>query len=113
MTPSELVREYRNGLGFKVNDVLRPKAGCDPWRSVIKDDTVVVLEQCSLRPWMYDVIGEAVDPKSPADRFVKLEINGHEWERVGQADDGGIHCRCGLTLKKCDKNFNCPYMDQD
>ncbi len=86
MTPSELLKEYKDGVGFKINDVLKPKEGAERWRiSDVVDDKVVVIDQCSIIPHEYTVIGERAKYNSPADRFVKFTINGHDWEKVGRA----------------------------
>lgn len=82
---TDLLAAYRVGLGFKPKDVLVPKAGSGAYTFGVIEDTVVVLEQGCLAPHEYTVVGELANPSTPAERFVKFTINGHDWEKVGRA----------------------------
>lgn len=81
MTPQSLLHEYEAGLGFRRGDVLVPKNGASPISYDVVNDTVVVISHNTLAPHTYLVIGERVNARSPSDKFVKFEINGHDWQR--------------------------------
>lgn len=83
--PKEMIAAYWSGLGFRTNDVLKPKGGASPYAFGVVDDTVVVVEQSSLAPHQYTVVGERSEYSQPSERFVKFSINGHDWQRVGRA----------------------------
>ncbi len=80
-----LLKNYKHGLGYKHGDLLRPREGSNPHTNGVIDDTVVVLEQSALCPITYMVIGENPNPRKPSNRFIHLEINGHDWYKVGRA----------------------------
>lgn len=84
---SELLASYKQGLGYKPGDILTPRPRAIPHAFGVIENKVVVLEQSTLAPHKYTVIGEKKDPRTPAARFVKFEIDGHEWQKVGRAHD--------------------------
>ena len=76
-----LLEEYEKGCGFKRGDVLTPisdKTYCFDVVSRI----VTVLDQSPFAPFEYTVLGEAERYSVPSERFVKFNINGHDWRRV-------------------------------
>lgn len=79
----KLLEEYKHGLGFKANDILKPRQGCNPMTYGVAEATVVVLGQCPLIPFKYNVIGENPKPRAPSDRHIRFEIDGYEWEKIG------------------------------
>ena len=81
---ADLLSAYEVGCGYRRNDVLRPRDGADPFTFGVINCEVVVLRQDSLAPHQYHVVGEAENPKTPAGRFIKFRINGHDWQRVGE-----------------------------
>ena len=80
-----LLQSFKHGSGFKPDDVLTPRQDANPETHDVVDGTVVVLEQSPLNPSDYLVLGERQKPASPAERFVKFHINGHDWQRIGKA----------------------------
>ena len=77
-----LLSDYHAGCGYRKGQYLKPRQGAKVHTYEIKDSVVAVLDQCPLAPHQYTVIGERENPKTPSDRFVKFEINGHDWEPV-------------------------------
>lgn len=82
---SALLRSYKEGVGFRHGDILTPKEGAKPDTFEVIENKVVVLEQNSLAPHMYTVVGEHPNPQTPSDRFVEFEIDGHDWQKIGHA----------------------------
>ena len=82
-----LLDRYRDGVGLRPNDVLQPREGARPCAHGVIDSQVVVLKQSALAPHRYTVVGERENPRSPSERFVKFEIDGHDWEK-GYSDLG-------------------------
>ena len=86
MDAKKLLSNYQYGVGFKHGDILKPRDGVHPFPSEdCVDDTVVVIRQNALAPHQYDVIGERPNPRTPADRFLKADINGYDWQKIGRA----------------------------
>ncbi len=81
----EILDAYKYGVGFKVNDVLTPRNEkyC-PWK--FTNNEVVVLQTRILSPERYEVLGEDAEWEEgvhkPQSRFIKFEINGHDWRKV-------------------------------
>jgi hypothetical protein len=86
MDAKNLLSDYEYGVGFNRGDILEPRLGANPFpaRECI-NRTVVVLSQSTLAPHQYIIIAERPSPRSPSDRFLKTEINGHDWKKVGHA----------------------------
>lgn len=78
----ELLEDYKTGTGFKIKDVLEPRAGADIGAHEFKDNKVVVLSQSVLVPHEYTVLGERPGYVRPEERFIKTTINGHAWQKV-------------------------------
>ena len=86
MDTKKLLRDYQYGVGFKHGDILKPRDGVRPFPSDdCIDNTVVVLRQSALAPHQYYIVGERPNPRTPADRFLKAKINGHDWQKIGRA----------------------------
>jgi hypothetical protein len=82
-----LLRDYEDGCGYRKGDVLRPRPGAtNHLMSEVVGDEVIVLRQSAAIPHQYDVIGERKSFREPSDRFIRFEINGHDFER---AEAGG------------------------
>jgi hypothetical protein len=81
-----LIRDYEAGCEFRRGDKLAPRKrpGLEPRTYGVVGNAVVVLSQSALIPHEYTVIGEASSYTERSDRFVKFEINGHDWEKVGR-----------------------------
>ena len=79
----DLLKDYEYGCGFKRGEKLRARQGyrC-PWADSIEDGVFVVLKQSALNPSRYTVIGERLSPRDPADRYLKTEISGHNYDRI-------------------------------
>ena len=77
-----LLADYDHGCGYKRGDILRPRVGSGAGTFEVKDSMVVVLERNPLAPHQYLVLGERENPRSPSDRFIKFDVNGHDWEKV-------------------------------
>lgn len=80
MNAKGLLKAYEYGLGFRKGDTLKPKDGAKPETYGVIDRTVVVLDQDSLAPHQYTVLGEREKYSQPSERFVKFTINGHNWD---------------------------------
>ncbi len=78
-----LVDAYYHGCGYKRGDGLIPREGVKTmWK--YKNNEVVVLDTRVLSPHLYTVLGESETFVLPEDRFIKTEINGHNWKKVRQ-----------------------------
>ncbi len=75
-----LFDDYKNGVGFREGQKLRPRVGARPATYGVRDDFVYVIQQNPQAPHKYTVVGEAVSYKEPSRRFIKFEIDGHDWE---------------------------------
>jgi hypothetical protein len=84
--PIKLLADYNEGCGYKKGDVLVLRAPdsswCQPFDQEIIDGKWVVLEQSCLAKHKYIVLGERIRFADPADRFLKTEINGHNYRKV-------------------------------
>ena len=74
-----ILKKYKIGCGYKYGDELVPRAGCSPEMYDCVTEPVIVLYQDTLAPHQYTVLSERKNPRTPAHRFVKFTINGHEW----------------------------------
>ena len=86
---SSFLRDYLTGVGYRRGDILVPRPGVMPFGSGASDryetkgGRVTVLAQSVLAPHQYEVVGERVKYRTPSERFLKTEINGHDWMKVG------------------------------
>ena len=86
----DLIRAWERGLGFRKGDKLMPLPNADLTKLCYYQLPkarlpVTVYKQNILTPSQYEVVAENKDWKEgdkPRDRFVWLEIDGHDWERV-------------------------------
>ncbi len=86
MDAKKLLSDYEYGVGYKRGNLLESRDGAYPFPSQdCIDGIVVVIRQSALVPHLYDVIGERLNPRSPADRFLLTKINGHDWQKIGSA----------------------------
>jgi hypothetical protein len=82
MSLLDVLKDYKKGLGFRENDILTPRQGSIPHTYNVRDNQVIVLSQCVLAPHQYTVLGERIGYRAPEDRFVRFDINGHQWEKI-------------------------------
>lgn len=85
MNFKNFLKDYEAGLSYEKGDVVRVKNGAEgittDYAKEIVDGKAVVLSQCPLCPNEYLCVGERRKYSSPSERFMKFEINGHDWER--------------------------------